>query len=103
MAKENAYDQYIADLKKREQELREEIEKQSTQLESKIKTGLILGLVTVILATIYFVLFRRPAKKRYQETRQPKGNWMIRWLIETVSMEVIRKFWQVGKAKFKGS
>ena len=101
MAKENAYDQYIADLKKREQELRDEIEKQSSQLENKVKSGLILGLVAMVLTTIYFVFFRK--RKKYKESRRSKGNWIVRWVVETVSMEVVRRFWQARKAKFKDS
>ncbi|MDW3196649.1 MAG: hypothetical protein R8G66_30005 [Cytophagales bacterium] len=103
MAKDNAYDQYIADLKKREQELRDEIEKQSTQLENKVKTGLIIGMVTMILATIYFVFFRRRSRNSYKEKRRSKGNWIVRWIIETVSREAITRYLQARKAKFKDS
>ena len=103
MAKDNAYDQYIADLKKREQELRDEIEKQSTQLENKVKTGLIIGMVTMILATIYFVFFRRRSRKSYKEKQRTKGNWILRWIIETVSREAIMRYLQARKAKFKDS
>lgn len=103
MAKDNAYDQYIADLKKREQELRNEIEKQSTQLENKVKSGLIIGIVTLLLATVYFVFFRGRSKRSYKEKRKPKGNWIVRWIIETVSREAISRYWQARKAKFKDS
>lgn len=103
MAKENAYDQYIADLKKREQELRDEIEKQSTQLETKVKTGLVVGLIVIVASTVFFLFSRRSPKKSRKLARQSKGNWIIRWVIETVSMEVLKRFWQARKAKFKGS
>ncbi len=103
MAKENAYDKYIVDLKKREQELRDDIEKQSTQLETKVRSGLILGLVVVAVTTVFFLFFKRSSKKSVKTAGKPKGNWIIRWVIESVSMEVIKRFWQARKAKFKDS
>lgn len=103
MAKGRTYDQYIEDLKKREQALRDEIEKQSTQLEKKVKSGLIIGLIAMILTAVYFVFFRGPSKKGSKSSNRSKGNWLIRWAIESVSMEVIRQFWQARKAKLKGS
>ncbi len=104
MAKDSAYDQYIADLKKREQELRDEIEKQSTQLEAKVKTGVVLGLLVLVASTVFFLFFRRSSKKSAKVARQSsKSNWIIRWVLETVGMEVLKRFWQARKAKFKDS
>lgn len=103
MARESAYDQYIADLKKREQTLRDEIEKQSTQLEAKVKTGVIIGLILLVASTIFFLFFRRSSKKSVKAARRSKGNWIVRWILETVGMEVLKRFWQVRKAKIKGS
>ncbi len=103
MGKPDAYDQYIAELKEREQKLRDEIEQQSTQLENKLKYGVILGIVAMVLGTVYFVFFRRPAKKQIKAKRNARGNWVLRWVIETVSMSLIRQFWQARKAKFKDS
>lgn len=103
MAKGRTYDQYIEDLKKREQALRDDIEKQSTQLEKKVKSGLLVGLIAMILAAVLFVFFKSPSKNRSKPSSRSKGNWLIRWAIESVSMEVIRQFWQARKAKLKGS
>jgi len=103
MAKESSYDQYLADLKKREQQLREEIEKESTQLEANVKTGLFVGVLVLIGTTFYYLFFRRPSKTSQKTKKQPVSQWITRWILETVGMEVARRFWQARKAKFKDS
>ena len=103
MAKESAYDQYIADLKQREQELRDEIEKQSTQLEAKVRSGFIIGLIVMIVATIFFLFFRRSGKSS-KAARKSGRNHIMRWVvIETIGMEVIKRLWQARKNKLKDS
>ena len=95
MAKESAYERYIEDLKKREQDLRDEIEQQSTKLESKVKTGVIIGLVAMVLATVYFAFFRGSSKKHKRRSKS-KGNWILRSIIETVGMDVVLLLFVLG-------
>ena len=104
MAEESSYEKYIANLKKREQDLRDEIEKQSTKLEKRVKTGLVIGLITMVVASVFFIFFRKPRRKVYKETkRSGRSNWFLKWIIESISMEVVRQFWQARKEKFKDS
>lgn len=104
MAKESSYEKYIGNLKKREQDLRDDIEKQSTKLEKQVKTGFIIGLVIIVVTTVFFLFFRKPRKKAHKESRKSSGNnWYLKWIIESISMELVRQFWQGRKEKFKDS
>ena len=103
MAKKGAYQRHTEQLQQREKQLRDDIEVQSSALEKKVKTGLVIGLIVLVVSSVLYFVFRNPGKPKRKKEKSGFPSQLIRWVIEYVSMELIKQFWKSRKAKLKGS
>lgn len=103
MSSPNNYEQHIANVENREKQLRAEIDEVSTKLEKKVRTGLVIGFASALLATVFFIFVKKPRKQAVKKEKVSRKNWVLQWLIKYIVTELTKQIWKVVSVKLKDS